>query len=106
MNRAWNRLTSRFVALALALGLSALAATSQAQDQQDVRYFSDIAIWKMIIRDSIASYPHICPCPYSPNRAGRSCGDRSAYSRVSGSLICYPTDISEGEVSRYRERMQ
>ena len=66
----------------------------------------EVQIWKIIIADSIAAYPHSCPCPYSPNRAGRACGDRSAYSRVAGSLICYPQDIPDGEIARYRERMQ
>jgi hypothetical protein len=104
-NRGRNRLALKFAAFALALGAAALSSASYAQDQQEMRYFSDVQIWKMIIRDSIASYPHACPCPYSANRAGRSCGGRSAYSRV-GSLMCYPTDIPDGEVARYRERMQ
>lgn len=86
------------------------------QDQQDaarraaqVSGPTEIQIWKAIIADSIASYPHVCPCPYSPNRAGRACGDRSAYSRVAGAtgrLMCYPQDIPDHEIARYCERLQ
>jgi hypothetical protein len=98
--------------LALAIGGSAVAQ----QDQQDaarraaqVSAPTEIQIWKAIIADSIASYPHLCPCPYSPNRAGRACGERSAYSRVAGAagrLMCYPQDIPDHQIARYRERLQ
>jgi hypothetical protein len=98
----------------------ALAGTATAQqDQQDAARRvaqvstptapTEIQIWKAIIADSIASYPQLCPCPYSRNRAGRSCGDRSAYSRVAGAtgrLMCFPQDIPEHEIARYRERLQ
>lgn len=94
-----------WAAMGLALALGFFTAPSSAQDdQQGVP--SDIEIWRMIIRDSIASYRHLCPCPYSPNRAGRSCGSRSAYSRVDGSVMCYVNDIPEAEVVRYRQRLQ
>ena len=83
-------------------------AQNQNQDQQERQQprVRDIDIWQMIIRDSIASYAHACPCPYSENRAGRTCGTRSAYSRVRGSVTCFPNDISDAAVSRYRERLQ
>jgi hypothetical protein len=106
MTRGRNRLAKIIATFTLALGFAAAASPAFAQDQQDARYYSDVEIWKAIIRDSIASYPRACPCPYSPNRAGRSCGDRSAYSRVSGSVICYATDIPDSAIARYRERMQ
>ena len=111
-HRGWRGLVVGFsVALAIASG-PALAQ----QDQQDaarraaqVGGPSEVEIWKAIIADSIAAYPRSCPCPYSPNRAGRACGERSAYSRVagaSGALMCYPQDIPASEIARYRERMQ
>jgi len=54
------------------------------------------AIIQKIIIQSLSSYPGTCPCPYSSDRAGRSCGHRSAYSRPGGySTICYPTDVTE-----------
>ena len=43
-----------------------------------------------IIRQSIASYPGSCPCPYNRDRGGRRCGGRSAWSRAGGySPLCY-----------------
>jgi hypothetical protein len=111
-HRGWMGLIVGFsVALVIASG-PALAQ----QDQQDVARRAaqvggptEVQIWKAIIADSISAYPHSCPCPYSPNRAGRACGERSAYSRVagaSGALMCYPQDIPDSEIARYRERMQ
>jgi hypothetical protein len=106
--------------MGLVIGFGAVLAIASGpslaqQDQQDAaRRAAQVAptevdIWKAIISDSIAAYPHSCPCPYSPNRAGRACGERSAYSRVagaSGQLMCYPQDIPDSEIARYRERMQ
>jgi hypothetical protein len=97
------------------LALATSSAVAQQDQQETARRAAqvggptEIQIWKAIIADSIASYPHSCPCPYSPNRAGKACGDRSAYSRVAGaagSLMCYPQDIPDREIARYRERMQ
>jgi len=56
-----------------------------------------------IIRQSIASYSGQCPCPYNVMRNGSSCGGRSAYSRPGGAApLCYPRDVSEGEVQAWR----
>jgi hypothetical protein len=95
----------RVAGIGLALVVGLFAWPSHAQDDQQGAP-NDIDIWRLIISDSIASYRHLCPCPYSPNRAGRRCGTRSAYSRVEGSVMCYVTDIPEAEVVRYRERLQ
>jgi hypothetical protein len=105
---------SLLISFCLAL-VFAGSATAQ-QDQQDaarravqVTAPTEIQIWKAIIADSIASYPQLCPCPYSRNRAGRTCGERSAYTRVAsatGRLMCFPQDIPEQEIARYRERLQ
>jgi hypothetical protein len=68
---------------------------------------SDAAIRQAIIRESIASYPGNCPCPYNTDRAGRSCGRRSAYSRPGGyAPLCYPSDVSKAEVQAYRHQGQ
>jgi hypothetical protein len=51
---------------------------------------SDQKLRQMLIDQSIAEYPGNCPCPYNADRAGRSCGRRSAYSRPGGySPKCY-----------------
>lgn len=56
---------------------------------------SDAQIKQRLIRQSIAEYPGNCPCPYNTDRAGRSCGRRSAYSRPGGHApLCYPSDVT------------
>ena len=83
------------VAAATAAALAAISTPARAQ--------SDSAIRQMIVRASIASYPGNCPCPYNTDRAGRSCGRRSAYSRPGGySPRCYPGDVTAAEVKAYR----
>jgi len=80
-----------FAAVLLMLGGTAAVAQSDAQIRQ------------RIIRESIASYPGSCPCPYNTDRAGRSCGRRSAYSRPGGyAPRCYAQDVSRGEVQDWR----
>jgi hypothetical protein len=104
-----SRVASGLVAFGLAVAFTAFAfsssAQNQEQEQQGEGQVSEIDVWRAIIHDSIASYPHLCPCPYSPNRAGRACGSRSAYSRV-GNLTCYVTDISNDEIESYRLRLR
>ena len=102
--RRRNGVASGFVALGLALTFTTLFFPSFAQSQE-AEQVNDIDIWRAIIHESIASYPRLCPCPYSPNRAGRACGSRSAYSRV-GNLTCYVTDISDDQIEAYRLRLR
>jgi hypothetical protein len=103
--RSGRTRSTRWAALGLALVMTIFAWPGAAQDTQEALP-SDVEVWRMIIRDSIASYRQLCPCPYSPNRAGRACGTRSAYSRVDGSVVCYVNDISDDEVVRYRQRLR
>jgi hypothetical protein len=80
-----------FAAALLMLGGTAAFAQSDAQIRQ------------RIIRESIAAYPGSCACPYNTDRAGRSCGRRSAYSRPGGyAPLCYPNDVSRAEVDAWR----
>lgn len=61
------------------------------------------AVAKLLIAESIASYPGSCACPYQTDRGGRSCGRRSAHSRPGGySPLCYPADITPAMVASYR----
>lgn len=79
--------------------LCALAATGSPADARK----SEAQIRKEIIRQSIARYSGSCPCPYNTDRAGRSYGRRSAYSRPGGeSPICYPSDVSAAELRARR----
>jgi hypothetical protein len=83
------------VAATVASAFIGFATPAQAQ--------GDAAIRQKIVRASIASYPGNCPCPYNSDRAGRSCGRRSAYSRPGGySPRCYPADVTAAEVKAYR----
>jgi hypothetical protein len=67
---------------------------------------SDVQIRRALIRESINSYYGSCPCPYNADRAGRSCGRRSAYSRPGGaSPLCYESDITADMVREYRARL-
>ena len=64
---------------------------------------SDAQVKQRIVAASIAAYPGPCACPYNTDRAGRSCGRRSAYSRPGGyAPLCYPADVSAAEVEAWR----
>jgi len=75
--------------------------TAWAQNAKATK--TDAEIKQAIIAESIASYSGSCPCPYNRDRAGRSCGRRSAYSRPGGaSPACYEEDVTPKMVSDYR----
>lgn len=62
-------------------------------------------IARLLIQQSIASYPGPCACPYQHDRRGHACGHRSAYSRPGGyAPLCYPQDITTAMVDAYRAR--
>jgi hypothetical protein len=64
---------------------------------------TDSQIKREIIELSVASYSGSCPCPYNRDRAGRSCGKRSAYSRPGGAApLCYEGDVTAAMVAAYR----
>lgn len=91
---------AKWRALALSIGVL-LAAPAEAAGAPSA--MSDAQIRQQIIRQSIANYPGNCPCPYNTDRAGRSCGRRSAYNRPGGyAPLCYPSDISKSDVDAYR----
>lgn len=66
---------------------------------------TDGQIRQTLIQESIASYPGRCPCPYNVDRAGRSCGGRSAYSRKGGyAPLCYARDVTREMVEEYKRK--
>jgi hypothetical protein len=66
---------------------------------------SDDGVRARIIEESKAAYPGNCPCPESLDRAGHRCGMRAARARAGGeSVLCYPTDVSDEQVTRWRAR--
>lgn len=86
-------------AAAIMLAVASIAVSGAALAQTDAQ------IRQRLIRESIASYPSSCPCPYSVDRGGRRCGGRSAYSRPGGyAPLCYPADVSAEDVRRARGR--
>lgn len=64
----------------------AFATTGAAQSESQVK--------QRLIRQSIANYPGNCPCPYSVDRAGRSCSRRSGYYRPGAAPLCYARDVT------------
>lgn len=64
---------------------------------------SDQDVAKMIIYQSISSYPGNCPCPYNRASNGSKCGKRSAYSRGGGyNPICYEKDVTQQMIRDFR----
>lgn len=87
--------------LAFAFTLTTLAAPAFAL--QGV--VSDDQVAQQIIKESIASYPGPCACPYNHARNGSNCGRRSAYSRAGGyDTVCYREDVSADDIASYRQR--
>jgi hypothetical protein len=84
-------------AFALVAILAAVTMPAAAQPMTDAQ------VRKLIIQESIARYPGNCACPYNVDRAGHSCGRRSAYSRPGGrSPYCYDSDVQASMIHEYR----
>ncbi|QWE19338.1 hypothetical protein [Polynucleobacter corsicus] len=66
---------------------------------------SDEEIAKEVIKESIANYKGVCPCPYSTHPDGRQCGYRSVYSSKSASApICYSITVTPKMIEDYKDR--
>jgi hypothetical protein len=66
---------------------------------------TDAEIKQLIIKESIAAYKGSCPCPYNTDKAGKSCGARSAYSKPGGaSPVCYEKDVTDKMIDDYRKK--
>ena len=67
---------------------------------------SDLEVRAEIVKVSIAACKataHPCACPEDSARNGSRCGKRSAYSRPGGAApLCYPSDVTDGQVSDWR----
>lgn len=64
---------------------------------------TDVEVREYLVDLSISRYAGNCPCPYHRDRAGRSCGRRSAYSRPGGAApLCYPSDVSDSVLKNAR----
>ncbi|MDR3405094.1 MAG: hypothetical protein P4L99_21530 [Chthoniobacter sp.] len=93
--------------LTLGAALAVLLCASVAGAQRAPSSLTDGQVREQIIKDSIASYNatgHPCACPYQVDRAGHSCGRRSAYSRPGGAApLCYPQDVTAGMVADWKK---
>lgn len=66
---------------------------------------SDALVVQRIIAGSISMYSGSCACPYSTDRRGRRCGNRSAYSKPGGyAPICFAEDVSAEMIHSFREQ--
>ncbi|MFH6783627.1 MULTISPECIES: hypothetical protein [Methylobacterium] len=66
---------------------------------------ADSEIVKRLIAESIAGYHGPCACPYQHDRAGRSCGRRSAYNRPRGARpLCFEADVTPEMLAAARSR--
>jgi hypothetical protein len=93
------RLMRAFSTYAL-LALSAVVFATPGDARSPL---SDGQIKQRIIKQSIASYPGACACPYNTARNGSSCGGRSAWSRGGGyAPMCYAKDVSKAQVNAWR----
>ncbi|WP_350297324.1 SH3 domain-containing protein [Agrobacterium arsenijevicii] len=64
---------------------------------------SPLIIIQRIIAESVASYPSSCACPYSTDRGGRRCRNRSAYSKPGGyAPICFAGDVTKSMIEAYQ----
>ena len=83
--------------LLIAMALALLAAPAIGAPMTDAQ------VKQAIIQESLAGYSGSCPCPYNVDRAGRSCGRRSAYSRPGGAdPICYPEQVTPEMIRHWR----
>jgi len=65
----------------------------------------EAALKQQIVRESIAAHAGSCPCPYNTDKAGRSCGKRSAWNRPNGARpLCYPDDVTPEMVRQHTAR--
>ena len=84
--------------------LSLIAIVTLSFASQPSYALTDAEIKQAIIQESQVGYPGNCPCPYNRDRAGRSCGKRSAYNRAGGySPLCFPSDVTAEMVQTYRQ---
>jgi hypothetical protein len=93
----------------ISVAFVALAFSAHAQSVQPYPApakrpaLTDAQVALKIVAMSRAQYAGPCGCPDDVDRAGRSCGRRSAYSRPGGKYVyCYPHDVTQGMIADYR----
>ncbi|PXA94397.1 hypothetical protein DMC47_20800 [Nostoc sp. 3335mG] len=90
--------------LALLVGAVVMLAAPAAAAAAQGGALSTAQIKQRLIKQSIASYPGNCPCPYNSARNGSRCGGRSAWNRGGGyAPLCFASDVTPAMVARYRQ---
>jgi hypothetical protein len=75
------------------------------RQEEQKRQLPDFEIARLIVQASRGGYSGSCACPDNVDRAGRRCGDRSAYSRPGGRApICFTSDVTPAMIESYRRR--
>ena len=86
----------------------AVAEAPQSIDATPITSYSpatDAQIQATLVARSLASFSGACPCPYSIDREGQRCGERSVYARSTTSpLLCHPHDVTPKMIADYRAR--
>lgn len=91
-------------AILLVLFAFSLMQLSWAAGDVKSKKLTDAQIRKLLIEQSIQSYPGKCPCPYNSMRNGRTCGGRSAWSKPGGyAPLCYERDVTDEMVAQWRQ---
>jgi len=87
----------------IALGFAITACLVVAGVDAVAQTLADDQVKQEIIKQSVASYPGRCPCPWNLASNGSRCGKRSAYSRAGGySPVCYAQDVTPEMIKQYR----
>jgi hypothetical protein len=85
-----------------------VAQIPQSIDATPITSYSpptDAQIQAILVARSLSSFSGACPCPYSVDRDGQRCGERSVYARSSHShLLCHPHDVTPKMIADYRAR--
>ena len=86
----------QYVLLALCL-LALPVFANKTMSGDDIR--------EQIVKESVANYQGICPCPYSIHPDGTQCGYRSAFHKKGAvKPICYEINVTLKMVEEYRLR--
>lgn len=78
-------------------------APNPQQKHPDYATMALEAVVVLLMKASVWGYTGNCACPHYSDRAGRSCGARSAYVKPNGAKpLCYPTDVTPQMIAAFR----
>lgn len=66
---------------------------------------ADTPIKKRLMLESQSSYDGTCPCPFSLDKAGKRCDEKSEHTRTGGKTpVCYENDVTIEMVQNYKKK--